>query len=90
VEFGRTRLIQAPEIKELCFGNVPSFYRNRESDWEWGRAFSGQAELETLQLGSWDEIAETLRLIGCNTSTRLYYLDEGYQHRHLFPGKSRL
>lgn len=90
VEFGRTRLIQAPDIKELCFGNVPTFYRDRRSDTEWERAFSGQTKLETLQLGSWDEIAETLRLIGCNTSTRLYYLDEGYQHRHLFPGMSRL
>jgi len=83
--FGRTRVVPTSEVKELCFGNAPTFYRPREKDEECKLPIGEQEKLETLQLGSPKEIAETLGLIGCNTTTSLYYL-RGKKHIHLFPG----
>lgn len=90
--FEETRLIHAIEIKEYCFGNVPTIYRNHHDDVDWEIPYRGQQKfgrgIQTLQLGSRKEIAETLSAIGCNTNTVFYYLGEDYRHIHLFPGKS--
>lgn len=86
--FKKHRVIPTSEIKELCFGNVPTFYRDRDDDENWKTPINEQDDLQTLQLGSREEIAQTLNLIGCNAHTTLYYLDEGKKHIHLFPGMS--
>ncbi len=86
-KFAENRIIPTSEVKELCFGNVPSFYRpkNRVADEAWNAPFNKQKTLRTLQFGSRKLIAETLNLIGCNATTALYYLREK-KHAHLFPG----
>lgn len=83
--FKQNRIIPASEVKELCFGNAPTFYRHQREDERWKIPFSPQRQLKTLQLGSRKEIADTLNLIGCNTNTCLYYIREK-RHIHLFPG----
>jgi len=84
--FKKNRVVPTSEIKEICFGNVPTFYRDRNEDGNWKTPINEQGDLQTLQLGSRQEIAQTLNLIGCNAHTTLYYLDEGKKHIHLFPG----
>jgi hypothetical protein len=84
--FKKNRVVPTSEIKEICFGNVPTFYRDRNEDGNWKTPINEQGDLQTLQLGSREEIAQTLNLIGCNTHTTRYYLDEGKKHIHLFPG----
>ncbi|KAK2049401.1 hypothetical protein LZ31DRAFT_514291 [Colletotrichum somersetense] len=89
--FEARRVIPTSEVKELCFGRVPTLFRkknNPDEDIEWQNPLmtsSGTgARLEILQLGSTKEIAETLTQIGCNGTTTLYYTEEK-KHRHLFP-----
>ncbi|TDZ16842.1 hypothetical protein Cob_v010290 [Colletotrichum orbiculare MAFF 240422] len=91
--FEEKRIIPTSEVKELCFGRVPTLYRgreNREEDLDWQNPLmtsSGEGDLrvEILQLGSRDEIAETLTQIGCNVNTTLYVKEENkYSHAHLF------
>ncbi|KAH6648317.1 hypothetical protein BKA67DRAFT_360231 [Truncatella angustata] len=86
--FKDTRIIPTHEVKELCFGNVPTFYRenNLDADDEWASHMIEQKSLKTLQLGSRQEIADTLSLIGCNTKTILNFQKEDpKQMTHLFP-----
>jgi len=88
--FERTRIIPTSEVQELCFGNMPTLYRPRTDDNHWKQPFGKQEELQTLQLGSRWETANTLSLIGCNTTTVLYFLREQHKHIHLFSGKFSL
>ncbi|GAB1318358.1 hypothetical protein MFIFM68171_08568 [Madurella fahalii] len=83
--FKKNRVIPTAEVKELCFGNVPTFYRPREDDENWRQPINEQTDLMTLQLGSRTEIAETLNLIRCNEYTTQCYSDETKKHAHLFP-----
>ncbi|KAK9776879.1 hypothetical protein AB5N19_07474 [Seiridium cardinale] len=86
--FDESRIIPTHEVKELCFGNVPTFYRekNRDADERWASRMIEQKTLQTLQLGSRQEILDTLSLIGCNTNTTLYFQkDDPKQLTHLFP-----
>lgn len=84
--FKKNRVIPTAEVKELCFGNVPTLYRQRDDDAYWRQPINEQADLMTLQLGSRTEIAETLNLIRCNEYTTQCYSDETKKHAHLFPG----
>jgi hypothetical protein len=92
--FRETRVIPTSEVKELCFGNVPTFFRPKTPHEEkhWQTPFHDQKTLKTLQLGSRKEIRETLNLIGCSESTSLYFAeaDEEAKHSHLFPGTSKI
>ncbi|KAK0381127.1 modin [Colletotrichum limetticola] len=88
--FEERRVIPTSEVKELCFGRVPTFYRVKkdpDEDLEWQREFkmsSGTGtKVEILQLSTRDAIAETLTQIGCNGKTTLFYR-EGKKDRHLF------
>ncbi|KAL0938232.1 modin [Colletotrichum truncatum] len=92
-EFQSRRIIPTSEVKELCFGRLPTLYRRKPEgsaeDVSWqdlSKTSSGDKNLkvEVLQLGSRDEIAETLTQIGCNATTALYYKNEK-KHQHLFP-----
>ncbi|KAK1999389.1 hypothetical protein LX36DRAFT_605135 [Colletotrichum falcatum] len=89
--FEARRVIPTSEVKELCFGRVPTLFRKKnkpDEDVEWQNPLmtsSGNGcRLEILQMGSAQDIAETLTQIGCNGSTTMYYT-EGKKHRHLFP-----
>ncbi|KAK3688904.1 hypothetical protein B0T22DRAFT_512812 [Podospora appendiculata] len=84
-QFKKNRVIPTAEVKELCFGNVPTFYRPENEDVHWKQPVNEQASLKTLQLGSRAEIAETLNLIRCNEYTTQCYSDPKKKHAHLFP-----
>ncbi|KAK4173024.1 Mod-A [Triangularia setosa] len=83
--FEKNRVIPTAEVKELSFGNVPTFYRDRKDDINWKSPINEQKDLKTLQLGSRTEITETLNLIRCNEYTTQCYSDETKKHVHLFP-----
>ncbi|KAK4175870.1 hypothetical protein QBC36DRAFT_17467 [Triangularia setosa] len=82
------RVIPTEEVKELCYGNVPTIYRLR--DWEDKTlrnpdATRRQTELKTLQLGSRREIAATLSLIGCDSNTIEQFSTGHSRQNHFFP-----
>lgn len=94
------RVIPTSEVKELCFGRVPTLYRERgqkdgqiaseDKDWQNPLYTSSKTgpegpKLEILQLGSGEEIVETLTQIGCNVNTS-NYAKTGGKNKHLFPG----
>lgn len=82
--FGKKRVIPVDEIKELCFGWVPTIYRSVEDK----RRLSIPIDLEdlsTLQMATRGEIAETLIMVGCNNNTVKLYQEEGHRTSHLFP-----
>ncbi|KAK0736339.1 hypothetical protein B0T21DRAFT_366745 [Apiosordaria backusii] len=83
--FEKNRVIPTAEVKELSFGNVPTFYRDKKDDRNWKAPINEQKDLKTLQLGSRTEIAETLNLIRCNEYTTQCYSDKAKKHIHLFP-----
>ncbi|KAF6816025.1 modin [Colletotrichum plurivorum] len=98
------RVIPTSEVKELCFGRVPTLYRERgtetitrdgriftrikleDNEWQDPLYISSKTgpKLEILQLGSEDEIVETLTQIGCNVNTTTYAKTSG-RNKHLFP-----
>ncbi|KZL63729.1 modin [Colletotrichum incanum] len=89
--FEARRVIPTSEVKELCFGRVPTLFRkkmNLDEDVDWQKELKTSSgtgvKVEILQMGSVEEIAETLTQIGCNGNTTLYYTEKK-KHRHLFP-----
>lgn len=84
--FQENRIIPNENVKELCFGYCPTIFRLRN--------FKMYAEepkdLGTLQLASLAAMAETLKVIGCNTRTVKYFSKPSVNTRysHLFPGTS--
>lgn len=86
-KFEESRLVPRDEVKELCFGFVPTIFR-----YDTLGAMEAppvvdtmkQGDMPTLQLGSRHEIAETLVLIGCDITTAHHFLDEGSKTEHLF------
>lgn len=96
--FQERRVIPTYEVKELCFGRVATLFRGPKEDGpkesgpkedavEWLNPLktSSSKSLEILQLGSREEIAETLTQIGCNVNTTLLYKEEK-NDKHLFSG----
>ena len=91
--FERNRVIPVDEIKELCFGWVPTIYRSTRDQ----RRLSVPIDLfdlSSLRMGSRGEIAETLMTIGCNKNATNHYLGsdgskDGPNGRssHIFPCK---
>ncbi|KJZ73693.1 hypothetical protein HIM_06811 [Hirsutella minnesotensis 3608] len=82
--FGRKRVIPVDEVKELCFGYIPTIYREVLDP----RRLSSPSELRdlgTLQMATKAEIAETLIVIGCNKNAVQYFLDGNSRTAHLFP-----
>ena len=90
--FERNRVIPVDEIKELCFGWVPTIYRETKNI----RRLEVPIhlfDLSSLQMGSAEEIAGTLLIIGCNKNATNHYQGlEGSKGRtsHLFNCKSSL
>jgi hypothetical protein len=87
--FERNRVIPVDEIKELCFGWVPTIYRETKNI----RRLEVPIhlfDLSSLQMGSAEEIAGTLLIIGCNKNATNHYQGlEGSKGRtsHLFNRK---
>ncbi|KAK2687516.1 hypothetical protein QWA68_013367 [Fusarium oxysporum] len=81
--FKENRIIPNENVKELCFGYCPTIFRLGN--------FKMYAEepkdLGTLQLASLAAMAETLKVIGCNTRTVKYFSKPSVNTRysHLFP-----
>ena len=85
--FERNRVVPLDEVKELCFGYVPTIYR---AVLDQRRLEFPDDELEnmsSLQMGTRAEIAGTLMSLGCQNTTVRYFLDKSMKTTHLFPGK---
>mgnify|MGYP005988994289 CR=1 FL=1 len=80
--FEENRVIPVDDIKELSFGYVPTIYRGGHD----ARRLKAPDNLETLQMSSRREMAESLTAIGCSNNTAHYFLDENARTSHLFPG----
>ncbi|CAK7206942.1 hypothetical protein SEUCBS139899_009749 [Sporothrix eucalyptigena] len=83
--FEENRIIPADEVKELAFGLVPTIFREKKDLRRVAFSTDDTSDLETLLLGSRNELAETLASIGCNTNTSNCLRDENKKHGHLFP-----
>ncbi|TFB03064.1 hypothetical protein CCMA1212_005510 [Trichoderma ghanense] len=83
--FKRNRVIPVDEIKELCFGHVPTIYREKEDKRRLKAPVEEQQNLSTLVMGSLREISGTLTSIGCNNVTTRLCLEGGTRMSHLFP-----
>ncbi|ROT43835.1 hypothetical protein SODALDRAFT_320203 [Sodiomyces alkalinus F11] len=88
-KFEENRIIPVEEVKDLCFGAVPTIYRSPHKVDRRRLGFDDdQQDLSMLNMASRAEIAETLSLIGCNTKTVNYFaMDDTSNCRvtHLFP-----
>lgn len=86
--FQNNSLIPVDEIKDLCFGYVPTIFRDlSEPNAHLVAATKEVDSLEFLQMGTHQEISQTLALMGCNTNTIRHFKLEGAGARtsHLFP-----
>lgn len=79
-------IIPVDEIKELCFGYVPTIFRPRNETPAYLKYPSEEPDnLESLQLGTDDEITQTLILLGCKTNTLRFFKNDSGRVSHLFP-----
>jgi hypothetical protein len=85
-KFEENRVIPVDEVKQLCFGFVPTIFCDPCDQENLSYPEDEPRDLTALQLGSRREIAETLSVIGCNAKTANYFLKEGKKLGHLFPG----
>ncbi|KAH6609933.1 modin [Trichoderma cornu-damae] len=83
--FKRNRVVPVDEIKELCFGYVPTVYREKDDKRRLKAPSDEQQNLGTLLMGNSREMSETLIGLGCNNNTIRFWLDEGKRTSHLFP-----
>ncbi len=84
--FEDNRVIPVDEVKELCCGFVSTLFQHDAKDRR-RIEFPNEdpKDLSFLQLGSMDEIAETMVLIECNTDTANCFRSNDTKHGHLFP-----
>ncbi|VUC23234.1 unnamed protein product [Clonostachys rosea] len=80
--FTRNRVIPVDEIKELCFGWVPTIYRSTQDKRRLEIPLD-VLDLSSLQLASRAEISETLTMIGCNNNVTKYF-NTNRRFSHLF------
>lgn len=89
-KFEEKRVIPTSVVKELCFGSAPTFYRlkhpSEDTAWQDAIITRRQSTLETLRLGSPQDLSATLTLIGCNQDTVSSFLTPESKKSHLFPG----
>lgn len=93
--FKHNRVIPVDEVKELCFGFVPTIYRETLDQRRLEFPSDEPHNLSSLQMASWSEIAETLVLVGCNNNTVQHFkVPRGKEPTgrlsHLFPSMSKL
>lgn len=85
--FKENRVIPMDEVKELCFGYFSTIFRKDTDGRRLDFPDEEPSDLSILQVGSTNDMAETLVLIGCNTNTANYFRSDTTKHSHLFPGK---
>lgn len=83
--FERKRVIPVDEIKELCFGHVPTIYRETFDYRRLGFLEDYEQNIGTLQMASNSDISGSLVLIGCNKNAVRCFTDPDKQTSHLFP-----
>ena len=83
--FEAQRVVPNYSVKELCFGFCPTTFRIPEDTQNADESKS----MGSLQLGSMEEIAETLVVLGCNARNVNYFrkAETTARHYHLFPGR---
>lgn len=86
--FEENRVIPVDEVKEMCCGFVPTIFRKNKDMSRLDFPNEDPLDMSVLHMGSDDDIAETLVLMGCNTNTANYFRSDKKKHGHLFPGKS--
>ncbi|KAL3299807.1 modin, partial [Colletotrichum asianum] len=93
-KFEEKRIIPAIEIKELCFGLVPTLFRDIEGEDDIFTSLDdvnkfGSVDhfesFDTLELGSRSEVADTFTYLGCKPETVETFLGESRRITHLFP-----
>ncbi|KFA78263.1 hypothetical protein S40288_02672 [Stachybotrys chartarum IBT 40288] len=82
--FEKNRVIPVDEVKELCFGYVPTIYRKTKDRRRLESPVDEARTLAYLQMATRDEIAETLVSIGCNNNAVRHYRNENSRTSHLF------
>jgi hypothetical protein len=87
-KFKENRVIPVEEVKELCCGFVSTLFQENLHGYGRRVTFPNEApkDLRALSLGSRDDIAKTMLLIGCNTDTANYFRSSDGKYSHLFPG----
>jgi hypothetical protein len=85
--FGRNRVIPVDEVKELCFGRVPTIYRETLDQRRLEMPNDEAQDLGSLHLATRNEVAETLVMIGCNNNTVRHFRAKGKRTSHLFPSE---
>ncbi|KAH8880991.1 hypothetical protein GQ53DRAFT_889219 [Thozetella sp. PMI_491] len=81
--FMENRVVPSHDMKELCFGLAPTIFRRHDEELYADEPMGDG----TLRLGSMAEIADTLAVFGCNTTTVDYFrkASESTRHGHIFP-----
>ncbi|KAH8168507.1 modin protein [Sarocladium implicatum] len=83
--FQQNRVVPADEIKELCFGYVPTIYLEKADQRRLVSFHDVREIMGSLQMATQEEIAESLDLIGCNNNTGDRFRDLNSVTKHLFP-----
>ncbi|KAL1837523.1 hypothetical protein VTK73DRAFT_4666 [Phialemonium thermophilum] len=93
--FGARRIVPVDEVKDLCFGYVPTIFHpqgapiyrrlieQRDSDDD-----KFEDGLSMLSLGSDGETAETMLSLGLTMDATRFFTDSDRRLAHLFPGRS--
>ncbi|KAF7533180.1 hypothetical protein G7054_g7329 [Neopestalotiopsis clavispora] len=86
--FEGNRTIPAEEVKDLAFGLVPTIY-HKDDDLDRSRLTALSADefrdLKYLQMGSANELSETLTSLGCSTEVSGLIRRNDTNQRHLYP-----
>lgn len=85
--FERDRVIPNNDVKRFCFGMAPTIFQRENAS----KAADEPPDIGTLQMGSLEEIAQTLQLFGChiNAVNTFRANSKDARHSHVFPGKSQ-
>ncbi|KAF3011709.1 hypothetical protein E8E14_009362 [Neopestalotiopsis sp. 37M] len=87
-KFEDNRIIPVDQVKDLAFGLVPTIYHVKNGvDGSRLTALSADEfkDLKYLQMGSPNELAETLTSLGCNTRVSELIRNNDTNQRHLYP-----
>lgn len=83
-KFAKNRIIPSDDIKLLCFGNVPTIFRDTKVPYD----NEDPKSTGVIQLGSTGELIESLAYYGCNSKTTNFFRDDrNYKTGHLYPSK---
>lgn len=81
--FERDRVIPNNDVKRFCFGMAPTIFQRENAS----KAADEPPDIGTLQMGSLEEIAQTLQLFGChiNAVNTFRANSKDARHSHVFP-----